>query len=54
MSLDIISKYCTRIIITRGLFVFYPLFEVQKRFYKGLFSYNSGFIELMNITNSDI
>ena len=30
--------YRTRAIITRGLYSFYPLFEVQKRFFKGLFS----------------
>ena len=30
--------YRTRAIITRGLYTFYPLFEVQKRFFKGLFS----------------
>ena len=30
--------YRTRAIITRGLYIFYPLFEVQKRFFKGLFS----------------
>ena len=32
------SDYRTRAIITRGLYTFYPLFEVQKRFFKGLFS----------------
>ena len=32
------SIYRTRAIITRGLYTFYPLFEVQKRFFKGLFS----------------
>ena len=31
------EKYRTRAIITRGLYTFYPLFEVQKRFFKGLF-----------------
>ena len=31
-------NYRTRAIITRGLYTFYPLFEVQKRFFKGLFS----------------
>ena len=31
-------NYRTRAIITRGLYIFYPLFEVQKRFFKGLFS----------------
>ena len=31
-------KYRTRAIITRGLYSFYPLFEAQKRFFKGLFS----------------
>ena len=30
-------QYRTRAIITRGLFTFYPLFEVQKRFIKLLF-----------------
>ena len=30
--------YRTSAIITRGLYTFYPLFEVQKRFFKGLFS----------------
>ena len=32
------QKYRTRAIITRGWYTFYPLFEVQKRFFKGLFS----------------
>ena len=36
------NEYCTRAIITRGLYNFYPLFEVQKCFFKGLFSWNSG------------
>ena len=31
-------EYRTRAIITRGLYTFYPLIEVQKRFFKGLFS----------------
>ena len=31
-------NYRTRAIITRGLYTFYQLFEVQKRFFKGLFS----------------
>ena len=31
-------KYRTRAIITRGLYNFYPLLEVQKRFFKRLFS----------------
>ena len=30
--------YRTRAIITRGLYIFYPLFEGQKPFFKGLFS----------------
>ena len=30
-------EYRTRAIITRGLYSFYPLFEVQKRFFKGFF-----------------
>ena len=34
----IVIKYRTRAIITRGLYIFYPLFEGQKRFFKGLFS----------------
>ena len=29
--------YRTRAIITRGLYVFYPIFESQKRFFKELF-----------------
>ena len=33
-----ILNYRTRAIITRGLYIFYPLFEGQKRFFKGLFS----------------
>ena len=32
------SMYRTRTIITRGLYSFYPLFEVQKRFFMELFS----------------
>ena len=31
------SMYRTRAIITRGLYTFYPLFEVQKRFSRGFF-----------------
>ena len=31
-------SYRTRTIITHGLYTFYPLFEVQKRFFKGHFS----------------
>ena len=30
-------KYRTHAIITRGLYTFYPLLEVQKRFFKGSF-----------------
>ena len=30
--------YLTRAIITHGLYAFYPLFEVQKRSFKELFS----------------
>ena len=30
-------NYRTRAILTRELYTFYPLFEVQKRFFKGLF-----------------
>ena len=33
--------YRTRAIITRGLYIFYPLFESQKRFFKEFFSENS-------------
>ena len=29
--------YRTRAIITRGLYTFYPLFEVQKPFFQGAF-----------------
>ena len=32
-----IYRYHTRAIITRGLYIFYPLFEVQKRFFQGAF-----------------
>ena len=35
---NLLLKYRTRAIITHGLYTFYPLFEVQKRFFKGLFS----------------
>ena len=38
------SKYRTRAIITRGLYIFYPLFEGQKRFFKEVFSENSAFM----------
>ena len=31
------AKYRTRAIITRGLYIFYPLFEGQKRFFKEVF-----------------
>jgi hypothetical protein len=34
--------YRTRAIITRGLYIFYPLFGSQKRFFKEVFSENSG------------
>ena len=37
MSLKVMIIYRMRTIITRGLYTFYPLFEVQKRFFKGLF-----------------
>jgi hypothetical protein len=33
--------YRTRAIITRGLYIFNPLFEGQKRFFKEVFSENS-------------
>ena len=35
---DFASFYRTRPIITRRLYTFYPLFEVQKRFFKEIFS----------------
>ena len=35
---NLIFVYRMRAIITRGLYIFYPLFEGQKRFFKGLFS----------------
>ena len=38
LEAEFITMYRTRAIITRGLYTFYPLFEVQKRFFKGLFS----------------
>jgi hypothetical protein len=37
-TLEVSLEYRTRAIINRGLYTFYPLFEVQKRFFKGLFS----------------
>jgi hypothetical protein len=33
--------YCMRAIITRRLYIFYTLFETQKRFFKEVFSENS-------------
>ena len=38
------STYRTRAIITRGLYIFYPLFEGQKCFFKEVVSENSAFI----------
>ena len=38
------TSYCTRAIITRGLYVFYWLFEGQKRFFKEVFPENSAFM----------
>ena len=35
------QMYRTRAIITRGLYIFYPLFGSQKRFFKEVFSENS-------------
>jgi hypothetical protein len=35
------SKYRTRAIITRGLYIFYPLFGSQKRVFKEVFSEKS-------------
>ena len=32
-----LNIYCTRAIITRGLYIFYPIFEGQKRFLRSLF-----------------
>ena len=32
-QLSVLSIYRTRAIITRGLYIFYPLFEGQKRFF---------------------
>ena len=32
-----VDTYRTRAIITRGLYTFYPIFEVQKRFFNELF-----------------
>ena len=34
-------SYRTRAIITHGLYIFYPLFGIQKRFFKEFFSENS-------------
>ena len=31
------NMYCTRAIITRGLYTFYPIFEDQKRFLRSFF-----------------
>ena len=31
------TKYRTRAIITRGLYIFYPIFEGQKRFLRSFF-----------------
>ena len=36
--------YRTRGIMTRGLYILYPLFEGQKRFLKEVFSENSAFM----------
>ena len=35
---NIVNTYHTRTIITRGLYTFYPIFEVQKHFFKDVFS----------------
>ena len=35
------NEYRARAIITSGLYTFYPLFEVQKRFSRGFFPQNS-------------
>ena len=39
-----IYKYHTQAIITHGLYILNPLFEVQKRFFKEFFSENSAFV----------
>ena len=38
------SNYRTRAIIIRGLYIFYPLFEGQKRFFKEVFPEISAFM----------
>ena len=42
--LKLVLSYRMRTIITRGLYIFYPLFEGQKRFFKEVFSENSAFM----------
>ena len=42
--LTYITNYRTRAIITRGLYNLNPLFEAEKRFFKEVFSENSGFM----------
>ena len=43
-KLQLALIYRTRAIITCGLYIFYPLFERQKRFFKEFFSENSAFL----------
>ena len=38
------SNYRMHAIITRSLYIFYPLFEGKKRFFKEVFSENSAFM----------
>ena len=40
-------KYRTRAIITRGLYIFNPLFEGQKSFFKEVFSENFAYVWLV-------
>ena len=39
-----VDEYRTCAIITRSLYIFYPLFEGQKRFFMEVFSENSAFM----------
>ena len=42
--LALVCKYRTRAIITRGLYIFNPLFKGQKHFFMEIFSENSVFM----------
>ena len=42
--LHILSTVRAPLCIARGLYIFYPLFEGQKRFFKEFFSENSAFM----------